>query len=205
LEAKKAEANNAVSVIEAFEFLVGHYDASWRQSADKEYMARKLNAWMSSMEGISKDQIDYGKRKISMAECYLDFPPNAGQFRKLCQMMPKPCYVAPVSLQIAYDESPEAVADRVSKREEARASIKNVINGLGTTTESLSSLTQNNQETSKMYIDPKKKADELLKFDNYMKSKGIKPVGISDKINENIPSQNNTGETIDEPQYSKAG
>jgi hypothetical protein len=41
------------------------------------------------MNGLTSEQIEYGAQQIQTGRCYLDFPPNAGQFRVLCKSMPE--------------------------------------------------------------------------------------------------------------------
>lgn len=85
----KEKLETAKVVTKTFDFLAAHYENSWNKGLDEKSYSSKFDAWTTSMAGLTNEQVDHAKRKISLAECYSEFPPNAGQFRLLCKSMPE--------------------------------------------------------------------------------------------------------------------
>lgn len=107
--------------IELYAFMMGRYKRAWMNPFAEEISFEVWqSAWMMSMNGLTLEQVEYAKRKISSQECYVDLPPNAGQFRSLCKSMPDHLrFQSSSSLRIEYDESPEAEARRLEKKAKA--------------------------------------------------------------------------------------
>lgn len=85
----KEKLETAKIVTKTFDFLAAHYENSWNKGLNEESYCSKFDSWTVSMAGLTEEQVNHAKRKISLAECYLEFPPNPGQFRLLCQSMPE--------------------------------------------------------------------------------------------------------------------
>ena len=74
--------------MKVFKFFSGHYGLTWNQNQSSERVENVTACWNRAMDGLSEDQINFGANQISLALHHVDFPPNAGQFRRLCLSMP---------------------------------------------------------------------------------------------------------------------
>jgi hypothetical protein len=79
----------------------------------------KVKTWIAALAGLTNPQLKYGHTQISLGRCYLEFPPNPGQFRLLCQSMPDPIYSKPVDPEISK-------AKEVTKLDRDRTWFKNL-------------------------------------------------------------------------------
>ena len=90
LDEKAQRASLVESIVtKAFDFLGGHYRNTWGQGMEIVGYKPQVEAWTSAMKGLTQEQFEYGKQKISSGECYKDFPPNAGQFVSICKSKPE--------------------------------------------------------------------------------------------------------------------
>ena len=142
-----------LKVVKIFKFFSGHYGFTWNKGDSLDHLENLAMCWGMAMDGLSKEQISYGIGQISQALSHVDFPPNAGQFRRLCLAWQDPNRFYVTRLEHTPTRTEEVAEEQVRQMK------------------------------------------EVLK--EYLSKSAI--------ISENIPTQNNTEQTIDDPQYSKTG
>lgn len=109
LSAKKSETELANFATRTLDFLMSHYGHAWKQGRELVNVETQLRCWMASMAGLTQDQVDYAKQKITSGECYTEYPPNPGQFRLLCNSRPE-YFKAKPRVTVAGEKTPSATA-----------------------------------------------------------------------------------------------
>ena len=110
---------NTLRVLKIFRLLSGHYGSTWNNHQTSEQIENITDAWIRALDGVTEENILYGQAQISLARSYVDFPPNAGQFRNLCLGMPKIKKLSVVTLP--YILSPEEELERLEEHRKKAA------------------------------------------------------------------------------------